>query len=181
MCASVQVFVGAIFIWFSLTNSFLQDLSLWGWTSKITSSFSFAFKMSSSHIKPSALALRNSTDDLHSLPFWNPKPHFWVSLSFNIQALCVLNILYSKTRFLTAVTFPAKSLLLTETMSKITLFLAGSVTVLLSSMSASTCRNNWALLLLIAFVLQCISMDRSYFHVVGQLFWLHSYLALWFC
>lgn len=56
--------------------------------------------------------------------------------------------------------------------SKITSFLAGSVTVLLSSMSASTWRNNWALLLLIAFVLQCISMDISFFHVVGQLFWL---------
>lgn len=97
------------------------------------------------------------------------------------EALCILNILYTKTRFLTAVTFPAKSLLLTETKSKITSFLAGSVTALLSSMSASTCRNNWALLLLIAFVLQRVSVDRSYFHVVGQLFWLHSYLALWFC
>lgn len=76
MCVSVQVFVGAIFIWFSLRNSFLQDLSLGGGTSKITSSFSFAFKMSSSHIKSFALALRNSTNDLHSLPFWNPEPHF---------------------------------------------------------------------------------------------------------
>lgn len=84
----------------------------------------------------------------------------------------------TETRLLTTMTFPAKSLLLTETQSKITSFLAGSVTVLLSRMSASTCRNNWALLLLIAFVLQCISMDISYFHVVGQLFWLHSYLAL---
>lgn len=83
-----------------------------------------------------------------------------------------------ETRLLITLTFAAMSLLLTETKSKITSFLAGSVTVLLSSMSASTCRSNWALLLLIAFVLQCISMDISYFHVVGQSFWLHSYLAL---
>lgn len=130
-----------------------------------------------SRIKPFALAFEKKANSLQSLPLWDQEPHFWFSFSFNLNwgTLCLLKLGYLlQWPFLQSPCYLPKQ-------SKITSFLAGSVTVLLSRMSASTCRNNWALLLLIAFVLQCISMDISYFHVVGQLFWLHSYLALWFC